>query len=86
MITKLHHVWQEMRSSFWFVPTLIVLDAVVLATLLITVDATVDLHVVERWPLLFGAGAAGARGLLTAVASSMVKVAGVVFYITLVAL
>ncbi|MCC8986242.1 MAG: DUF2254 domain-containing protein [Candidatus Contendobacter sp.] len=86
MITKLHHVWQEMRSSFWFVPTLIVLDAVVLATLLITVDATVDLHVVERWPLLFGAGAAGARGLLTAVASSMVTVAGVVFSITLVAL
>jgi hypothetical protein len=49
-------------------------------------DATVDLHLVERWPLLFGAGAAGARGLLTAVASSMITVAGVVFSITLVAL
>jgi uncharacterized membrane protein len=86
MITKLRHEWQEMRSSFWFIPALIVLDAVVLATLLITVDATVDLQVVERWPLLFGAGAAGARGLLTAVASSMVTVAGVVFSITIVAL
>ena len=86
MITKLHHGWQEIRSSFWFVPALIVLDAVVLATLLITVDATVDLHVVEWWPLLFGAGAAGARGLLTAVASSMITVAGVVFSITIVAL
>lgn len=86
MITKLRHEWQEMRSSFWFVPALIVLDAVVLATLLITVDAAVDLHVVERWPLLFGAGASGARGLLTAVASSMVTVAGVVFSITIVAL
>jgi uncharacterized membrane protein len=58
----------------------------VLATVLITVDAAVDLHVVERWPLVFGAGAAGARGLLTAVASSMITVAGVVFSITLVAL
>ncbi len=86
MITKLHHAWQEIRSSFWFVPALIVLDAVVLATLLITVDVTVDLHVIERWPLLFGTGAAGARGLLTAVASSMVTVAGVVFSITIVAL
>lgn len=86
MITKLHHGWQEMQSSFWFLPAVMVLDAVVLATLLITVDATVDLHVVERWPLLFGAGAFGARGLLTAVASSMVTVAGVVFSITIVAL
>ena len=86
MITKLHHGWQEMQSSFWFLPAVMVLDAVVLATLLITVDATVDLHVVERWPLLFGAGASGARGLLTAVASSMVTVAGVVFSITIVAL
>jgi len=58
----------------------------VLAVILITVDATVNLPVVERWPLLFGAGAAGARGLLTAVAGSMITVAGVVFSITLVAL
>ncbi|MBK8752650.1 MAG: DUF2254 domain-containing protein [Candidatus Competibacteraceae bacterium] len=86
MITKLRHGWQEMQSSFWFLPAVMVLDAVVLATLLIILDASVDLQVVERWPLLFGAGAAGARGLLTAVASSMVTVAGVVFSITIVAL
>ncbi|MDQ7783022.1 MAG: DUF2254 domain-containing protein [Desulfomonilaceae bacterium] len=86
MITKLQHWWQETRSSFWFIPAVMVLDAVVLATVLITVDATVDLDVVERWPLFFGAGAAGARGLLTAVAGSMITVAGVVFSITLVAL
>jgi uncharacterized membrane protein len=66
MIPKLQHWWQETRSSFWFVPAVIVLGAVGLAAVLIAVDATVDLHVVERWPLLFGAGAAGSRGLLTA--------------------
>ncbi len=86
MITKLRHGWQAMRSSFWFVPALMVVDAVVLAILLITLDASLDLHVAARWPLLFGAGAAGARGLLTTVASSMITVAGVVFSITLVAL
>jgi uncharacterized membrane protein len=86
MLTRLRHWWQEKRSSFWFIPTMMVLDAVLLATVLITIDATVDLHMVERWPLLFGAGAAGARSLLTAVASSMITVAGVVFSITLVAL
>ncbi len=86
MITKLRHGWQSMRSSFWFVPALMVVDAVVLAILLITLDTSLDLHLAARWPLLFGAGAAGARGLLTTVASSMITVAGLVFSITLVAL
>lgn len=86
MIPKLRHWWQEMRSSFWFVPAMIVVGAVGLATALITVDATVELHVDTKWPLIFGAGAAGSRGLLTAVASSMITVAGVVFSITIVAL
>ena len=86
MITKLHHWWQVMRASFWFVPSVIVFGAVALATVLIGVDATVGLPVVERWPLLFGAGADGSRGLLAAVAGSMITVAGVVFSITIVAL
>lgn len=86
MITKLRYRWQSMRSSFWFVPALMVVDAVVLAILLITLDMNVDLHLAARWPLLFGAGASGARGLLTTVAGSMITVAGVVFSITLVAL
>lgn len=86
MITKLRHVWNETRSSFWFVPGVIVLAAVGLATVLITIDANVELNVEKKWPLLFGAGAAGSRGLLTAVASSMITVAGVVFSITIVAL
>ncbi|WP_319585680.1 DUF2254 family protein [uncultured Desulfobulbus sp.] len=79
MLRKLHHWWQESRSSFWFVPAVMVLVAVVLAIVLITVDATVNLPIFGRWPLLFDSGAAGARGLLTAVAGSMITVAGVVF-------
>ena len=87
MLTKQHHWWQVLWLSFWFVPAVMVLNAVLLATVLITVDATVDLHALERWPLVFGAGAAaGARGLLSAVAGSMITVAGVVFSITLVSL
>lgn len=86
MLTKLRHGWLELRSSFWFVPAVIVLAGVGLAAVLIGVDTTMDLHVVTRWPLLFGAGADGARGLLATVASSMVTVAGVVFSITIVAL
>jgi uncharacterized membrane protein len=86
MILKLQHWWQEARASFWFVPAAIVLGAVGLATGLIVLDATVDVHVDKRWPLVFGAGAPGSRSLLSAVASSMITVAGVVFSITIVAL
>ncbi|MDQ6801533.1 MAG: DUF2254 domain-containing protein [Acidobacteriota bacterium] len=86
MKMKLGHWWQSTRSSFWFVPALIVLGAIALASALIAVDATGDLKVVQKLPMLFGAGAAGARGLLSVVAGSMVTVAGVVFSITLVAL
>lgn len=86
MISKLRNWWHNTRSSFWFVPAVIVLGAVGLASVLIAVDASLNLNVVTRWPLLFGAGADGARGLLTAVAGSMITVAGVVFSITIVAL
>lgn len=86
MIVKLHHWWQDARTSFWFVPAVIVLGAVSLAAGLIAVDTSTDLNADERWPLIFGSGAAGSRGLLTAVASSMITVAGVVFSITIVAL
>lgn len=67
MIRRLRHSWQAMRSSFWFVPALLAATLVVLAILLVTLDKTVDPHLIIRWPLLFGAGAAGARGLLTTV-------------------
>ncbi len=86
MIMKLQHWWQDLRSSFWFVPAMIVLGAVGLAAGLITLDVTVELHVDKRWPLIFGSGASGARGLLSSVAGSMITVAGVVFSITIVAL
>lgn len=44
MLTKLRFLWQEMESSFWFVPAAIVLGSVGLAISLIFIDATVELH------------------------------------------
>jgi uncharacterized membrane protein len=39
-----------------------------------------------RWPRLFGASAAGARGMLSTIAGSMMTVVGVTFSMTLVTL
>jgi uncharacterized membrane protein len=83
---NLHRRWDDVRASFWFLPSAIVFGFAGLAVSLIWLDLRIELHGTDRWPLLFGAGAAGARGLLTAVATSMITVAGVVFSITIVAL
>jgi uncharacterized membrane protein len=85
-IIRLRQLLLKARYSFWFLPALNVLAAVVLAVVLIEADGWFPPGAFEQWPRLFGAGADGARGLLTAVASSMITVAGVVFSITLVAL
>lgn len=86
MLTKILQWWQGTRASFWFVPASIVLGAVGLACALISLDRSLAWQVGDGWSPLFGAGAAGSRGLLTAVATSMITVAGVVFSITIVAL
>ena len=85
-MNKLRQYFYHVRSTFWFVPGLIILGAIALAIGLIEASALVDQKTLARWPLLFGAGAAGSRGLLAAIASSMITVAGVVFSITIVAL
>jgi len=83
---KLQSIWPSLRSSLWFVPGALVLLAVALAIGLIEVDTLLEDEVLNAWPRLFGAGAAGSRAMLVAVAGSMITVAGVVFSITLVAL
>ncbi len=85
-MTTLLNIWQSLRSSLWFVPGVLVLVAVALAIGLIEADTWIDQRVLDTWPRLFGAGAGGSRGMLVAVASSMITIAGVVFSITLVAL
>jgi uncharacterized membrane protein len=86
-MAKLRLLWESLRSSLWFVPTILVLGAVVFAQGLIEIEAHIDgIDLQEQWPRLFGAGAAGSRGMLTAIASSMITVAGVAFSITIVAL
>ncbi len=86
----MHHVralGDSLRSSLWFVPTLLVLGAIVLALSLIELDNSFQqANLGDRWPRLFGAGAEGSRGMLTAIATSMITVAGVAFSITIVAL
>ena len=85
-MNKIELLWSNLRASFWFLPLLIVTFSVVLAVGLIEVDSSGSRDWMAAWPRLFGAGAAGARGMLVTIAGSMTTVLGVTFSMTLVAL
>ena len=76
----------ELRSSLWFLPTLIVLGSGVLAVAFIKLDSRLSFKLLTNFPRLFGAGAEGSRGMLSSIAGSMITVASVTFSITIVAL
>ena len=79
-------LWNKLRASFWFTPALIVIGSMALAIALVEVDAWQSAELARWSPRLFGAGADGSRAMLSAIATSMVTVAGVVFSITIVSL
>ena len=83
---KIQAVWEDVRSSLWFIPALMGLGAVLLGIAFIEVDSRVTYSALIQWPGLFGSSAEGARNILSAIASSMITVAGVTFSITIVAL
>ncbi|OGX90390.1 DUF2254 domain-containing protein [Hymenobacter coccineus] len=85
-MNKLKALWLTLNSSLWFVPTLMVVAALGAAYGLVHLDLYVGGAWTGRFPLLFGAGAAGARGMLSAIASSMITVAGLIFSLTLATL
>jgi len=85
-MNKLKRIWSTLRSTFWFVPSLIVAASIVLAMEMIALDSGGSQSWMAGWPRLFGASAAGARGMLPTVAGSMISVLGVTFLMVLVTL
>jgi uncharacterized membrane protein len=85
-MNKLKQFGSTLRGSFWFLPTLIVAFSIALAVGLIEADSAGSRNWMADWPRLFGAGAAGARGMLATIAGSMMTVVGVTFSMTLMTL
>ena len=79
--------WEEIRTSFWFVPTLMVVAAIALSLATIHLDkATPGQNWVATLGWTFTRGPEGSRALLSTVAGSMMTIASVTFSITIVAL
>ncbi|HEY0856923.1 MAG TPA: DUF2254 domain-containing protein [Albitalea sp.] len=83
---RLRSLWLNLLGSLWFVPSVLVLLGVAAALLLVELHPLIGPDLSHDWPRLFGAGAEGARGMLSAIATSMITVAGVVYSVTIVAL
>jgi len=86
MKARLITVWEQLRSSFWFVPSLMAAAAAVLAFATIALDEQVRFAVVRELGWIYTGGPDGARSLLSTVAGSVITVAGVTFSITIAAL
>ncbi|HEO99092.1 MAG TPA: DUF2254 domain-containing protein [Epsilonproteobacteria bacterium] len=86
IVNKLIQFWDNLQSSFWFLPFLIVLSSVVYAIVLIQADYVGANRWLTLWPRIFGVGADGARDMLSTLASSTMSVMGITFSMTLLAL
>lgn len=87
MKSRLLGWWEHLRTSFWFVPSLMALAAAGLSVGTVALDSgPVGKTLANSLGFLWSGGADGARSLLSTVASSMITVAGTVFSITITAL
>ena len=83
--SRLLALWDRLRSTYWFVPSMITAVALGMAWAAVELDRRYpDVGTGIGW--LYTGGADGARALLSAVAGSMITVVSVTFSVTIVAL
>jgi uncharacterized membrane protein len=70
---------EMLRTSFWFVPPLMALGAMVLAYGTTTLDEQFRAERLANISWVYSASAEGARSLLSTITSSMLTVAGITF-------
>lgn len=83
---KLLFFWSQLKSTFWFVPSFMILLSIGLVIGLLHLDGMVNISREGIGRFIFVNSAGSARSILTTIAGAMISVAGTVFSITLVAL
>lgn len=86
MRVRLQNLWESLRASYWFIPSLLAALAIALALAGVSLDQSFgEAWLAGRWWVYRG-GPEGARTVLSTVAGSIITVAGVVFSITIAVL
>ncbi len=83
---RLLGLWDRLRTSFWFLPSVMATTAAILSLALVRFDAWLGERTVREAEWLYAFGPEGARAILSAIASSMITVAGLTFSITMLTL
>ena len=69
--------WDDLRSSYWFIPALMAVAATILAFSMTAVDEAWQMNWLQQSAWVFANRPDGARALLSTIAGSMITVAGV---------
>jgi uncharacterized membrane protein len=84
---RLRDFWDNVRATYWFVPSLMTLMAAVAALTMFWADQTVPNYLLQdKWYVFHPESIAEARTVLNTIADTSLGVIGVVFSITLVPL
>lgn len=83
--TRLIELSENVRGSYWFLPTLLACGGFALGLSLVLVDARLGDAWLGQYGWFYGSRPEGARSMLSTIAGSTITVAGVVFSITLAA-
>jgi uncharacterized membrane protein len=86
MRLRLVHAWTSLRSTYWFIPTLMAVAAGVLAVASVEADRYLDARFADGMGWIYAGGPEGARAMLSMVAGTVMSTAGVTFSITIAAL
>ena len=86
MKLRLLQLWEMLRSSYWFIPTIMSIAAAILAVLLFLIDKKAKEKYLPFLSDLYVMDAPGAQAILSTLASSAITVAGVVFSIAMLVL
>ncbi len=85
MFSRLRNVFARLTDTLWFIPGLIALFMSALAIVMVELSSMIDAEALVRFPRVFGASADSSRTMLSAIAGSMITVAGLTFSLTMVA-
>lgn len=86
MRPKLQNLWENVRSSLWFLPSILAVFALLLSSLLIEADVLLAKRQSRLIPWLFSGTADAARTLLSTIAGSLISVISIAFSLTIIAL
>ncbi len=85
MRARLLRLSNDLQESYWFVPTIMAVGALLLALAMVYVDSHFGSTWMDGLPWLYAARPDGARSLLSSIGGSMIGVAGTTFSVTIAA-